>query len=141
MEIFWELPKWQSCCPLKNIPRYPVPVVTLNMNATFESVRDAMMLLPKGDKARLLSVVALEVTDSHPGIDIQEGVCGGSARVIRTRIPVWLLESYRRSGSTDAQLLSAYPSLTAEDLASAWHYARSHREEMDREIAANGDDS
>jgi uncharacterized protein (DUF433 family) len=111
------------------------------MTVTFESVRDAMLLLPKGDKARLLSVVALEVTDSHPGIDIQEGVCGGSARVIRTRIPVWLLESYRRSGISDAQLLSAYPSLTAEDLASAWHYARSHREEMDREITANGDES
>jgi len=111
------------------------------MIVTFESVRDAMLLLPKGDKARLLSVVALEVTDSHPGIDIQEGVCGGSARVIRTRLPVWLLESDRRSGSSDAQLLRAYPSLTAEDLASAWHYARSHREEMDREIAANGDES
>jgi uncharacterized protein (DUF433 family) len=100
-----------------------------------------MLLLSKGDMARLLSVVALEVTDAHPGIGIQEGVCGGSARVIRTRIPVWLLESYHRSGSSDAQLLSADPSLTAEDLASAWHYARSHRNEMDCEIAANGGES
>jgi hypothetical protein len=66
------------------------------MAVTFKSVRDAMLLLPKGDKARLLSLVALEVPDSHLGIDIQEGVCGGSARMIRTRIPVWLLESYRR---------------------------------------------
>jgi len=33
------------------------------------------------------------------------------------------------------------PSLTAEDLANAWNYARSHREKMDREIATNGDDS
>jgi uncharacterized protein (DUF433 family) len=131
----------KAAVPLKNVPRYTVPLVESGMNASFESVRDAMMLLPKGDKARLLSVVALEVMDSHPGIDIQEGICGGSARVIRTRIPVWLLENYRRAGSTDAQILSAYPSLTAEDLASAWHYARSHREEMNREIAANGDDS
>ena len=115
-------------------------MVEFNLSVTFESVRDAMMLLPKGDKARLLSVLAQEVMGSHAGIDFQEGVCGGSARVIRTRIPVWLLESFRRSGSTDAQLLSAYPSLTAEDLASAWHYAWSHREEMDREIAANGGD-
>ena len=98
------------------------------MSVTFESVRDAMLLLPKGDKARHLSVIDLEITDSHPGIDIREGVCGGSARIIRTRLPVWLLESYRRAGSTNAQLLSAYPSLTAEDLANAWNYARSHRE-------------
>jgi uncharacterized protein (DUF433 family) len=115
-------------------------MVEFNLSVTFESVRDAMLLLPKGDKARLLSVLAQEVTASHAGIDVQEGVCGGSARVIRTRIPVWLLESFRRSGSTDAQLLRAYPCLTAEDLASAWRYARSHREEMDREITANGDD-
>ena len=98
------------------------------MSITFESVRDPMLLLPKGDKARHMSVIALEITDSHPGIDIREGVCGGSARIIRTRLPVWLLESYRRAGSTNAQLLSAYPSLTAEDLANAWNYARSHRE-------------
>jgi uncharacterized protein (DUF433 family) len=108
------------------------------MGVTFESVRDAMLLLPKGDKARLLSVIALEIIDSHPGIDIREGICGGSARIIRTRLPVWLLESSRRAGSPNAQLLSAYPSLTAEDLAHAWNYARSHREEMDREIAGNG---
>lgn len=98
------------------------------MGVTFESVRDAMLLLPKGDKARLLSVIALEIIDSHPGIDIREGICGGSARIIRTRLPVSLLDSYRRAGSTNAQLLSAYPSLTAEDLANAWNYARSHRE-------------
>ena len=90
---------------------------------------------------RLLSLVALEVADAHPGIDSHPGVCGGSARIIRTRIPVWLLEALRRDGRSEAELLADYPSLKAEDLANAWHYARSHREEMDREIAANADDS
>jgi uncharacterized protein (DUF433 family) len=90
---------------------------------------------------RLLSLVALEVADAHPGIDSRPGVCGGSARIIRTRIPVWLLEALRRNGRSEAELLADYPTLTAEDLANARNYARSHREEMDREIAANGDDS
>jgi uncharacterized protein (DUF433 family) len=80
-----------------------------------------------------------DVANAHPGIDFQENVCGGAARVIRTRIPVWLLESLRRGGKTDAELLAAYPSLNAKDLANAWNYARSHREEMDREIDANED--
>lgn len=111
------------------------------MSATYDHVREAVLHLPKGDQARILAVVAMEVTDAHPGIDFQTNVCGGSARVIRTRIPIWLLESLRRQGKTDAELLAAYPSLNAEDLANAWNYARSHREEMDREIAANGDDS
>lgn len=111
------------------------------MTATFDSIRDAVLHLPKGDQVRILTLVALDVADAHPGIDFQENVCGGVARIIRTRIPVWLLESLRRGGKTDGELLMAYPSLNAEDLANAWNYARSHREEMDREIAANGDES
>jgi uncharacterized protein (DUF433 family) len=109
------------------------------MHSSFDSIRDAVLHLPKGDQVRLLALVALEVTDAHPGIDFQQNVCGGAARVIRTCIPVWLLEALRRAGKTDAELLTAYPTLTAEDLANAWNYARTHRDEMDREIAANGD--
>jgi len=90
---------------------------------------------------RILSVVAAEVADAHPVIDFQANVCGGVARIIRTRISVWLLESLRRQGKTGAELLMAYPTLNAEDLANAWNYARSHREEMDRQSAANGDES
>ena len=111
------------------------------MTTTFNDIRDAVLHLPKGDQVRILTLVALEVADAHPGIDFQDNVCGGAARIIRTRIPVWLLESLRRGGRTDAELLAAYPSLTAEDLANAWNYARTHREEMEREIAANGDDA
>jgi len=111
------------------------------MTTTFDDIRDAVLHLPKGDQVRILTLVALEVADAHPGIDFQDNVCGGAARIIRTRIPVWLLESLRRGGRTDAELLAAYPSLTAEDLANAWNYARTHREEMEREIAANGDDA
>ncbi len=111
------------------------------MNTTFDEIREAVLQLPKGDQMRLLSLVALEVADAHPGIDFQPGVCGDSARIVRTRIPVWLLESLRRNGRSEAELLGDYPTLSAEDLANAWHYARSHREEMDHEMAANGDDS
>lgn len=111
------------------------------MITTFDDIRDAVLHLPKGDQMRLLSLVALEVADAHPGIDFQPGVCGGSARIIRTRIPVWSLEALRRNGRSEAELLADYPTLTAEDLANCWNYARGHREEMDREIAANGDDS
>jgi len=111
------------------------------MTVTYEQIRDAVLHLPKADKVRLLAAVALEVTDAFPGVDFQEGVCGGAARVVRTRIPVWTLEAARREGLGDGAILMAYPGLTAEDLANAWAYARNHREEMDREIAANGDES
>ena len=65
------------------------------------------------------------------------GVCGGSARIIRTRIPVWVLEQFRRLGTSEADILRAYPSLRAIDLVEAWRYADSHVEEMDRDIHDN----
>jgi uncharacterized protein (DUF433 family) len=62
---------------------------------------------------------------------------GGEACIVRTRIPVWLLEQARRLGTSEAELLRSYPSLRAEDLANAWAYVRSHREEIELQIAEN----
>jgi uncharacterized protein (DUF433 family) len=50
---------------------------------------------------------------------------------------VWLLEQARRLGTTEAELLAAYPSLKAEDLANAWAYVRGHQDEIERSIAEN----
>jgi uncharacterized protein (DUF433 family) len=74
---------------------------------------------------------------SFPGIDSRPGVCGGDACIVRTRIPVWLLEQARRAGASEQQLLAAYPSLRAEDLVNAWAYARSHVAEIDLQIREN----
>lgn len=38
--------------------------------------------------------------------------------MVRTRIPFWLLEQARRLGSSEQELLEAYPTLRAEDLVS-----------------------
>jgi uncharacterized protein (DUF433 family) len=87
-----------------------------------------------GEKARLLQRVAQELGDAFPGIDTLPGVCGGEPAIVRTRIPVWLLERARRMGTSEAALLQAYPMLHAEDLAHAWAYVRAHRDEIDRLI-------
>jgi uncharacterized protein (DUF433 family) len=71
------------------------------------------------------------------GIESDPSVCGGSATIVQTRIPVWVLEQARRLRMSEAALLRAYPALRAEDLANAWAYVRSHREEIEREIVEN----
>ena len=48
-----------------------------------------------------------------------------------------MLEQARRLGVSEADLLNSYPTLRAEDLANAWAYVRSHREEINRQIAEN----
>ena len=63
--------------------------------------------LSRGERAQLLKWVVQDLGDDFPGIDSISNVCGGEPCVVRTRIPVWLLEQARRLGSTDQELLAA----------------------------------
>ena len=78
-----------------------------------------------------------DLGDAFPGIESSPDVCGGEPCIVRTRIPVWLLVQARRLGTSEAELLRAYPSLRAEDLANAWAYSRTHRDEIERQILDN----
>lgn len=62
---------------------------------------------------------------------------GGDACIVRTRIPVWVLENYRRLGWSEARILENYPTLRAADLVNAWAYADSHKDEIERTIREN----
>ncbi len=75
-----------------------------------------------------------------PVIRRTAGVCGGEACIRMTRIAVWMLEEARRSGVSDAELLSDYPDLNEDDLAAAWHYVGEHGDEIASVIAANRED-
>ena len=106
-------------------------------------LQDAERLLSRmtrAEKAQVLQWVARDAADAAPGVDRSAGVCGGASCLVRTRIPVWVLEQARRLGSSEAEILRAYPSLRAEDLVNAWGYVRSHGDEIDREILENEDD-
>jgi uncharacterized protein (DUF433 family) len=103
-------------------------------------LEEASQILPKlsrAEKALVLQWLVADLGDAFPGIEREPGVCGGAARLARTRVPVWTLEAARRQGMAESELLRAFPSLRAEDLSQAWSYARSHQEEIDREIAEN----
>ena len=67
-------------------------------------------------------------------VNSSTGVCGGDACIRDTRIPVWLVVQARSLGTSEADLLRAYPSLSAEDLASAWAYYLGNREEIEQQI-------
>ena len=96
--------------------------------------------MTQAEKAQLLQQLLSELGESFPGIESRTGVAGGAPCIIRTRIPVWLLEQARQLGTSEADLLKAYPTLRAEDLANAWAYVRTHREEIGQQIAENESD-
>lgn len=93
--------------------------------------------LSRAEKAELLQRLAREVGNAWAGIEKTAGVSGGEACIVRTRIPVWTLENYRRLGWNEATILENFPSLRAADLVNAWAYADSHTEEINIAIRKN----
>src|SRR5215216_6720523 len=105
-----------------------------------DALQEAEQLLSEmtpGEKAQVLQWVARDLGNAFPGIDGTPNVSGGEPCVVRTRIPVWLLVQARKLGTSEAELLRAYPTLRAEDLANAWAYYRAHREEIEQQIQEN----
>ncbi len=96
--------------------------------------------MSRAQKAQLLQWIVRDLGDAFPGIENTSGVMGDVSCIARTRIPVWLLEQARKLGTCEADLLRNYPTLTAQDLANAWSYVRSHRAEIDQQIAENEQD-
>jgi len=69
-----------------------------------ESLSDFEKMLPalsRGEKAQILKRVVRDLDDDFPGIDSRPDVCGGEPCIVRTRIPVWLLEQARRLGASE----------------------------------------
>ena len=100
-------------------------------------VEKLLTTMTRAEKAQVLQWVARDVGDALPGIESGPMVCGGDPCIVRTRIPVWMLEHARRLGTSEAELLCAYPTLRAEDLTNAWAYVRSHQQEISANIREN----
>ena len=105
--------------------------------STLLEVEKQVASLSQSERAELFQRVACQLAGTFPGIESTPGVCGGEACVARTRIPVWLLERARQLGSSEADLLRAYPTLRAQDLVNAWAYVEKHRDELERQIREN----
>ncbi len=93
--------------------------------------------LSKAEKAAVVERLVQEIGNTWPGIEKTPGVAGGAACIVRTRIPVWVLENYRRQGWTEARLLTNFPTLRAADLVHAWAYVDSHPPEIEQAIREN----
>jgi len=93
--------------------------------------------LTPAEKAQLFQHFVREIGDTFPGIERTPDVVGGEAHIVRTRIPVWILAQATRQGLTDAQILEAYPSLSAGDLVNARAYEKVYANEIEKQILEN----
>lgn len=104
---------------------------------TLERIRELIPDITAAEKAELLQWIVRDIGGAFPGIESRPGVLGGDPCIVRTRIPVWLLAQARILGSSEAEILRAYPTLHAEDLTNAWAYYRANREEIEQQIKEN----
>ncbi|MEX0700514.1 MAG: DUF433 domain-containing protein [Planctomycetales bacterium] len=102
--------------------------------ATIREIEEQLGALSPAEKAQLLQSVVRGLGGAFAGIESNPRVCGGDPCIVRTRIPVWVLEQSRRLGMAESEILASFPTLRAEDLVNAWAYAAAHREEIDRQI-------
>jgi uncharacterized protein (DUF433 family) len=102
-----------------------------------QTVEELLSTMTRAEKAQLLQWIVRDLGNAFPGIESTPGVCGGEPRIVRTRIPVWVLVQFRKLGASEADLLRSYPALRAEDLTNAWAYYRSHRREIEQQIIEN----
>lgn len=104
---------------------------------SIQNLEPQISRLSRAEKAELLQRLAQEVGNTWAGIEKTADVSGGEACIVRTRIPVWTLDNYRRLGWTEVAILENFPSLRAADLVNAWAYADSHEDEIKQAIRTN----
>jgi uncharacterized protein (DUF433 family) len=87
--------------------------------------------LPPQERARVVQSLLHTLTGTWLGIEKTPGVMGGDACIVRTRIPVWTLEGYRRLGWSEDEILENFPTLRPSDLIQAWAYVEANLEEIE----------
>jgi uncharacterized protein (DUF433 family) len=101
---------------------------------TLKELEAQLLSLKPSEQAAIIQLLSNKLANTWEGIRKTPNVMGGDACIRETRIPVWLLVSYRRLGLSEAKLLENYPDLSATDLANAWNYAETYPDEIELAI-------
>jgi uncharacterized protein (DUF433 family) len=102
-----------------------------------KELEQQLLALSIEEKVQAIQLLAQSLSNNWQGIEKTPKVCGGEARIAKTRIPVWVLVEARRTGYSDADLLKSYPTITARDLSNAWVYAEAYPDEIESAIERN----
>jgi len=104
---------------------------------SIRNIETQLLSLSPSEKIEAIGLLSRSLNNTWRGIGKVPGVCGGEACIEGTRVPVWVLVSYRQLGVKDSDQLYNYPTLTALDLANAWTYAAAYPNEIEAAIQEN----
>jgi uncharacterized protein (DUF433 family) len=95
-----------------------------------QELEQSLRSLSPDEQVTAIQILVEAIENKSRGIAKVPAVMGGEACVRGTRIPVWLLVSYRNQGMTDGDILKGYPDLSAADLCCVWAYSNAYDAEI-----------
>jgi uncharacterized protein (DUF433 family) len=104
---------------------------------TLQEIETELLTLTSSEQAQVIQTLMQTLGKDSRGITKTPGVCGGTACIANSRIPIWSLIEARTLGYSEADLLTSYPTLTATDLTQAWIYAATCPEAIATAIQIN----
>ncbi len=78
------------------------------MTMTLKELEAQLLSLNPTQKAEAIRILTQTLSNKSLGITKTPEVFGGDARIVNTRLPVWLFVSLRRQGAADTSLLMAF---------------------------------
>jgi len=140
-----DIPDLDACSALGDTPQKALAEVIQAKDAWLEAARVAGRPIPhpryrpaiyrRRRQSGETGLDAASTGDADGDVIVcTPGVCGGRARIARTRIPVWTLASLQDQGATEADLFEAFPALPQEALQAARTYRALHAAEIERDI-------
>jgi uncharacterized protein (DUF433 family) len=97
---------------------------------TLKDLESKLLALTPAEKERVIQLLTQSLETIQPPIAKPLEISDGEARIGNTQIAVWEVVNAKDLGYNDADILQAYPQLTATDLATAWDYADAHPQEI-----------
>jgi uncharacterized protein (DUF433 family) len=104
---------------------------------TLKELTPQLLALTDPEKTEAIQLPSQSLNPAWRGIAKTLNVCGDSACIANTRIPVWVLVQASHLGATESELLYDYPTLSAADLVNVWAYAEAFPSEIEIAIQEN----
>jgi uncharacterized protein (DUF433 family) len=77
----------------------------------------------------------------YPHITTSKNICGGSAVISGTRIPVWSIIALYKSGLSIEEIIKEFPYVPPAKIYSAFLYYSENKQEIEKEIKENMDET
>ncbi|MBI3354452.1 MAG: DUF433 domain-containing protein [Nitrospirae bacterium] len=84
--------------------------------------------------------LAVKKSKSHPYITHKKGVCGGRSIIEGTRVPVWSIIKWYKTGMSIEEILRGFSHLTPAQVYDAFSYYYDNQAEIEEDIAENEED-